>query len=56
MTERVGFARARGTFLGGLEDVALLLLATALIPVAILLLGMPVVLLLRVVMTIAHHW
>jgi hypothetical protein len=43
------------TFLGLLDDAALLLLIALLFPVLILLIGMPVALLVRLMMAIAHR-
>lgn len=40
----------------GLEDVALLLLVTALVPVAIILIGAPVALVAWIALTIARLW
>jgi hypothetical protein len=54
-SRRLAAGHARHTIGGVLQDVVMLLVVILLVPLAILLVGMPVVLLVRVVLEIAHR-
>ena len=54
-SRRLAAGRARHTIGGVLEDVVMLLVVVLLVPLAILLVGMPVVLVVRVLLEIAHR-